>query len=222
MHIPDGYLGPVTYGGLWAVMAPVWYFCSRKVRNTLKVSEVPLLALGAAVSFVIMMFNIPFGVTTGHATGAVLLAIVLGPWAAVIALSIALAIQAFLFGDGGITALGANCFNIAFSGTMTGYLVFKLLAGKNRGKRFIMAAGIGGYVGINLSGLLAAFELGLQQLLHRAPDGRPLYSPFPLSVTLPSVMVGHLTLFGLVEAVFTVLSLAYIIKSHPELVRGLP
>lgn len=222
MHIPDGYLGPITYGGLWAAMAPVWWWAGRKVKETLKASEVPLLALGAAVSFVIMMINIPvIGGTTGHATGAVLLAIVLGPWAAVIAVSIALAVQAIIFGDGGITAIGANCFNIAFAGALSGYIAFKILAPKGVSrKRLLIASGIGGYAGINVSALLTAVELGLQVMLHTAPDGRPLYSPFPLKLTIPAIMIEHVAVFGFVEAALTVLSLAYILKAHPELVRS--
>jgi len=222
MHIPDGYLGPITYGGLWGVMAPVWYWASRKVRETLKASEVPLLALGAAVSFVIMMINIPVvGGTTGHATGAVLLAIVLGPSAACIAVSIALVVQAVLFGDGGITAIGANSFNIAFIGLFSGYLVFKLLAAKDSlRKRLLIASGLAGYIGINVSALFTAVELGLQVILHTGPDGRPLYSPFPLEITIPAIMIEHLAIFGFVEGAFTAFSLAYITKAHPELVRA--
>ena len=82
MHIPDGYLGPITYGGLWAGMVFIWGYASRQVRKTLKATQVPLLALSAAFSFVIMMFNIPIPAgTTGHATGATLIAILIGPWA---------------------------------------------------------------------------------------------------------------------------------------------
>src|SRR3990172_4130403 len=99
MHIPDGYLGPITYGSLWAAIAPIWFYASKKVRETLRVSQVTFLSLSSAFSFVIMMFNVPIpGGTTGHATGATLIAILIGPWAATIAVSIALIIQAIVFG----------------------------------------------------------------------------------------------------------------------------
>ncbi len=76
MHIPDGYLGPVTCIAGYAVMTPLWAVASRKVRNNLQTKQVPLLAIGAAFSFVIMMFNVPVpGGTTGHAVGAVLVAV---------------------------------------------------------------------------------------------------------------------------------------------------
>ena len=129
MHIPDGYLGPQTWGALYGVMVPLWALASRFVRRSLKQRQVPYLALGAAFSFVIMMFNIPIpGGSTGHAVGGVIVAILLGPWAALIAISIALVIQALLFGDGGVTAIAANCFNIAFVMPMTGYLVYRAVS----------------------------------------------------------------------------------------------
>jgi len=227
MHIPDGYLGPITYGSLWAAVIPIWIYASKKVKELLKASQVPLLALSAAFSFVIMMFNVPLpGGTTGHATGATLIAILIGPWPAVIALSIALIVQALIFGDGGITAIGANCFNMGFAGVLAGYGIYRLVAGVRgqgsgvRRTRQLIGAGIGAYAGINLAAFPTAVELGIQPLLHTGADGRPLYSPFPLSITIPAIMLEHLFLFGIVEAVVTVSVLLYIKKSHPELIRG--
>ncbi|MBT9537593.1 MAG: cobalt transporter CbiM, partial [Nitrospirae bacterium] len=193
MHIPDGYLGPITYGSLWAAVIPIWIYASKKVKVILKASQIPLLALSAAFSFVIMMFNVPLpGGTTGHATGATLIAILIGPWPAVIALSIALIVQALIFGDGGITAIGANCFNIAFASVLVGYGIYKLISNfkfqisnaetsrSSLSTRHLIGAGTGAYAGINLAAFLTAVELGIQPLLHTGADGRPLYSPFPL------------------------------------------
>ncbi|MCL5022201.1 MAG: cobalt transporter CbiM [Nitrospirae bacterium] len=226
MHIPDGYLGPITYGSLWAAMTPIWLYASQQIKKTLRVTQVPLLALSAAFSFVIMMFNIPIpGGTTGHATGATLIALLIGPWPAVIAVSIALAIQALVFGDGGITALGANCFNIAFAETLVGYGVFRLIARKNgeetdpHRKRYLIGAAAGSYAGINLAAFFTAIELGIQPLLHVGDSGRPLYSPFPLQLTIPAIMIEHLVLFGVVEAAVTVMILLYLRKWHADLLR---
>jgi len=114
MHIPDGYLSPVTCLVLILLTLPFWYRGVQKLRQTMNARSVPLIALLAAFSFVIMMFNVPLpGGTTGHAVGGALAAIILGPEIATIAISIALIIQAFFFGDGGILAIGANCFNMA-------------------------------------------------------------------------------------------------------------
>jgi cobalt/nickel transport system permease protein len=90
MHIPDGYLGPQTYAVLDAAIVPLWMIAGARIKKTLKARQVPMMALAAAFSFVIMMFNVPvLGGSTGHAVGAVLIAILLGPWAAVVAVSIA-------------------------------------------------------------------------------------------------------------------------------------
>jgi cobalt/nickel transport system permease protein len=226
MHIPDGYLGPLTYGSLWVAITPIWFYASQRIKKTLRATQVPLLALSAAFSFVIMMFNIPIPAgTTGHATGATLIAILIGPWAAVIAVSIALVIQAFVFGDGGITAIGANCFNMAFAEVLVGYAIFRLIAGRQReatstkGTRFLIGAAAGSYAGINFAAFLTAFELGIQTILHVGKDGRPLYSPFPLTLTIPAIMIEHILLFGVVEAVVTVMVLLYLRKSHPDLLK---
>ena len=114
MHIPDGYLSPQTYIPLFGVSLVCWSVALKKLKKDLSTRQVPYLAMAAVFSFLIMMFNIPIpGGTTGHAVGAGIIAVLLGPWTAVIAVSVVLIIQALVFGDGGITAIGANCFNLA-------------------------------------------------------------------------------------------------------------
>ena len=225
MHIPEGYLGPQTYGAAYAVMVPIWWLAGRAAKRTLSARRVPLLAIGAAFSFVIMMLNIPIpGGSTGHATGAPLVAILLGPWAGVLVISVVLAVQAFLFGDGGITALGANCFNMAFVLPFSSYAVYRLisLGSAASSRRRIIAAGVAGYVGLNLAALTTAVMFGLQPLLAHAADGRPLYSPYPLGVAVP-VMVGwHLLVFGWVEAIVTALAVAYFAATEPGLLAPAP
>src|SRR5437016_14248799 len=125
MHIPDGYLSPSTCAGLYAVSAPFWYVALNRVKRVLHTRMVPLLSVFAAFSFVIMMFNLPLpGGTTGHAVGMGAAAVILGPWASIVAISIALTIQAVFFGDGGITAIGANCFNMAIVGSLVAIAVY--------------------------------------------------------------------------------------------------
>jgi cobalt/nickel transport system permease protein len=211
MHIPDGYLGPPTYGGLWAIMFGVWSWAARKMKQGLPVSQVPYLALASAFSFVAMIFALPLpGGTTAHISGATLIAVLIGPWAALIAVSVSLTIQALIFGDGGITALSANCFNIAFIGSFVGYGTYLLVTGLYG--RFlkssqageggtsgiqIIATGIGAYVGINAAALLTALELGLQTSI----SGNTGYFPYPLSIAIPAIMIPHLSLVGGIEAV---------------------
>src|SRR5690349_24919619 len=107
-------------------MVPAWAHAGRRVRKTVKSRYVPLLAIGAAYSFLVMMLNVPIpDGTTAHAVGAVLVAVLLGPWAAVVAVSVALLIQALFFGDGGVLAYGANVCNMAFVMPMVGYATYR-------------------------------------------------------------------------------------------------
>lgn len=211
MHIPDGYLSPATCGVFYAAMAPVWYYASKRAEKELKLKHLPLLALGAAFTFVIMMFNIPIpGGSTGHMIGGVVVAIALGPWAAIVAMSLTLALQAFLFGDGGLTTLGANCFNMAFLMCLSGYYIYRVLAAGGAGPvRKIFAAAAAAYISVNLAALAAAVMLGIQPLIAIGPDGRPLYAPYPLGVSVPAMMVPHLIFFGPIEAAGTALIISY-------------
>jgi len=222
MHIPDGYLAPVTCGVFYAVMLPIWTVASKIVKKTLKARQVPMLAIGAAFSFVIMMFNVPIpGGSTGHAVGGVLVAILLGPWAACIAITVALVIQALLFGDGGITAIGANCFNMAFVLPFVGYYVYRLIsAGSQIGSnRRVIAAGIAAYLGINIAALCAGIEFGLQPLFHHTASGQALYCPYGLNVAVPAMLGEHMLVFGWVEVIITALVVKYLQKQSPELIE---
>lgn len=205
MHIPDGYLGPQTYAVLDAAIIPAWWIAGARIKKTLKAKQVPLMALAAAFSFVIMMFNVPvIGGSTGHAVGATLVAILLGPWAACVAVSIALVIQALVFGDGGITAIGANCVNMAVIMPFVGFYLYRLIAGDApRTGRRVAAAGIAAYTSIVVAAIAAGVEFGLQPLLAHTASGQPLYAPYPLSVAVPAMAIEHLLFFGFVEALVT-------------------
>lgn len=225
MHIPDGYLSPQTCAALGAVAVPIIGVASVKLRKTLKDKQVPLLAIGAAFSFTIMMYNVPIpDGTTAHAVGASILAIILGPWAAVVGVSIALIIQAFFFGDGGILTLGANIFNMAFVIPFVSYYVYRLISGNSEisSKRRFIGSIIAGYVAINIGALSAAIELGLQPLLFHKLDGTPLYAPYTLMQAVPAMMFAHVTLAGPVEGFVTGLVVKYLQKSNPAMLQIFP
>ncbi len=223
MHIPDGYLSPVFSLGTGIVTVPFWARAVDKVRSVLNNRTVPLLAIFAAFSFTIMMFNVPVpGGTTAHAVGGTLIAIVLGPWAAVLGVSIALIIQALFFGDGGILAIFTNCLNMGIILPFVGYYCYKLIAGRSPllSTRRVWAAGIASYLGISAAALAVGIELGLQPLLF-SQGGRPLYSPYPLTVSIPAMLLSHMLGASLVEALVTALGLAYIQKNHPHFLTSL-
>ena len=223
MHIPENYLSPATCGVMGAAMVPVWAHAVKKVNEELPKDKIPLLGVGAAFSFLGMMFNVPLvGGTTGHAVGGTLIALLFGPNAACIAVSIALLLQAIIFGDGGILAFGANCFNMAFVLPYVGYAVYRLIvrmAGGDLAKDRVhyIAAAIGSYIGINAAAFCAAVEFGIQPLLFKDAAGNALYCPYDLTVSVPAMMIPHLAVAGIIEAVFTVAVFAFVKKTSPDL-----
>jgi cobalt/nickel transport system permease protein len=222
MHIPDGYLSPSTCAALYIAATPFWYTALQRVQKLVNTSMVPLLAVFSAFSFVVMMFNLPLpGGTTGHAVGMGIASIVLGPWASMLAVSIALVIQALFFGDGGITAIGANCFNMAVAGSLVAYAVYRLLGWRSGlcSVRRVVAAALGGYAGINVSAFCAAVEFGIQPALFHTAAGVPLYCPYPLSISIPAMMIGHLTFAGLAELFVTGGVVAYLQRADPSLLK---
>jgi cobalt/nickel transport system permease protein len=222
MHIPDGYLSPSTCAVLYAGSVPFWYVALRRLKRWLSTRLIPLLSVFAAFCFLVMMFNLPLpGGTTGHAVGVGIAAVILGPWASILAVSIALLIQALFFGDGGITTLGANCFNMAIVGSLVAYVVYRLLAGRAAitSSRRVVAAALAGYAAINASAFCAAIEFGIQPLLFKDPSGAPLYAPYPLSVAIPAMMIGHLTFAGLAESILSGGVVAYFQRANPSMLE---
>ena len=192
MHVPEGYISPVMELGSGLITVPVWYVATRKVKAILNNRTIPLLAIFAALSFTIMMFNVPVpGGTTAHGVGGTLAAIVLGPWAAVIVVSVALVIQALFFGDGGIIALFTNCLTMAIILPFVGYATYRVFASGSPllSNRRAWAAGIGGYVGITVAALVVGILLGLQPILFN-DNGKPLYSPYGLEAAVPGDAAG--------------------------------
>lgn len=223
MHIPDGYLSPSTCAGLYAASAPFWYVSLRRVKRALHTRLVPLISVFAAFSFIVMMFNLPLpGGTTGHAVGVAVAAIVLGPAASILAISTALVIQAIFFGDGGITAIGANCFNMAIVGSLIAWAVYRAISGRApvESPRRVIAAAFAGYLSINVAALAAAVEFGIQPLLFHDASGAPLYAPYPLHIAIPAMMIGHLTVAGLAELVISAGVVAYLQRADPGLLRN--
>ncbi|MFA9396936.1 MAG: cobalt transporter CbiM [Clostridiaceae bacterium] len=220
MHIPDNYLSVTTCVVLTAAMVPVWRKSVRKVNEEISKERLPLIGIGASLSFLVMMFNVPIpGGTTGHAVGAVLLAILLGPYSATIAISVALLIQALLFGDGGILSFGANCFNMAFIMPFSGYYIYSFIKSKIRSKKGEkIAAFISSYLALNIAAFFTAIEFGIQPILFKDAQGMPLYCPYGLGISIPAMMIPHLLIAGLIEGMFTLGVLEFIKKTSPEII----
>lgn len=200
MHIGDGLLSwtwPIYY--IFTIIA--LYFALKWAKENLDEKHVPLLAVMAAGIFAIQAMNIPipWG-TSGHMLGAALVAIVFGsPWAAVIVLSMVLLIQAF-FGDGGITALGANIFNMGVIAGFTGFGVFK---GLNRIIGRYPAIFVAGWASIFVAALAVAVELAIA-------------GTFPLDLGLFYMGLYH-AVIGLAEGAITVVAILAIQNVRPDL-----
>ncbi len=217
MHIPENFISPSTCAVMGAAMIPVWTAAVKKVKKEVSKEKLPLIGIGAAFSFIIMMFNVPLpGGSTGHAVGGTLLAILLGPWSACISVTTALLIQALMFGDGGVLAFGANCFNMAFVLPFTGYFIYKFIRNSiksDKGEYFGII--LGSYIGLNFAALFTAIEFGIQPLLFKGSAGLPLYFPYDVSVTLPAMLIPHLLVAGIVEAAFTIAVYMFVKKVSP-------
>ncbi len=218
MHIPDNYLSPSTCAVFTVAMLPVWYYSIKKIKEELPKDKIPLIGVGAAFSFLMMMFNLPIpGGTTAHAVGGTLIALLLGPYAACIAISVALFIQALVFGDGGILSFAANCFNMAFVLPFAGFYAFRLLRSIFNAEKIAIL--LGSYIGINIAAFMAAIEFGIQPLLFTNSAGQALYSPYPLSVAIPAMLIPHLLVAGVAEAVFTLAIYEFIARVSPGIIE---
>jgi len=226
MHIPDGYLSPITSFIMFIIVFPFWLRGVQKLREKVNSKQIPLIALFATFSFVIMMFNVPLpGGTTGHAVGGALAAIILGPEIATIAVSIALVIQAFFFGDGGILNIGANCFNMAVVLPYFSFAVYQWISKKSlpTSMRRVIGAALGGWIGLSVAAFVAAVEFGIQPIFWQAADGTPLYAPYPLSIAIPAMVIPHLFAASVVEGLVTALVVYYLQRAKQpalEIVNG--
>lgn len=208
MHIPDGFISPQTYLPAYAVCAGLWWVALRRVRARLDADTLPFLATLTALSFVLMAIALPLpGGTTAHAAGIALLAVNFGVWTAFVAVSLVLAMQALLFGAGGITALPVNALAMGLTGSLSAWLAWRGLRRVHAQTALFLA----GWLSAVLPALLAALVLGAQPLLAQDAQGRPLFFPFGFAVTLPAVLIPH-ALLGLGEGLLTVLGHHYLTR----------
>jgi cobalt/nickel transport system permease protein len=199
--------------GLFVTVAAV---AVKKVKKEVSARDIPYLGMAAAFSFIIMMFNLPIpDGTTSHLVGSAVIAILFGPWAAAIAVSVAIIIQTLFFGDGGITAIGANCFNMTIFMPFAAYYIFKLLSyNSSRRARVFFAAFISGYLSLVLAAILTAVEFGIQPMIASTADGKAQYCHYDLSIAIPAMVIGYLLLFSIVEGIITALIISYFLRNE--------
>jgi cobalt/nickel transport system permease protein len=204
MHIPDGFLSTQIWALMWVASGLVLMYALSKVKGKLKEKAVPLMGLLAAFIFAAQMLNVPIGVgTSGHLLGATLAAVLLGPFAAMIVMSAVFIVQAIFFQDGGMTALGANIFNMGLIGAVIGYYVFRAINAVSG--RLLVSVAIAAWCAVMLASIATAIELVVS-------------GTATLEIVLPA-MAGVHAVIGLVEAAITVAVLAYILKTRPDLME---
>ena len=208
MHIPDGFLNAGTSIATGVVAAAAVGYGLHKAREELDERSVPLLALCAAFVFAAQMLNFPVaGGTSGHFMGGVLAAVLLGPWLGELVIALVLLIQCLGFADGGLTALGANVFNMAVIGTIVSYYIFhgaKSLLPKSK-PFFLASTGAVAWLSVMLASGACAVELALS-------------GTSPLGVALPAMLGVH-AIIGIGEAVITVPVVSVVLAVRPDLVR---
>src|SRR6478735_4718701 len=157
MHVPDGFLDAPTSVATGAVAVVCVGTALVKARKELDDKTAPMVGLVAAFIFAVQMLNFPVGVgTSGHLMGGALAAVLVGPWTAILCLSVVFAVQCLLFADGGITALGTNIVLMAVTTVAVGYLVFKLLQAvmPKRMSLVPLQAGIGAFVSVPVAAVV--------------------------------------------------------------------
>lgn len=162
MHIPDGFLSTPVWASLNVISVPAIGYLARRAQSQIDESRIPLLGVMGAFVFAAQMINFPVGVgTSGHLIGSALLATTMGPAAACIVMTAILVIQALVFQDGGILALGANVFNMAIVGVLSGYLPYHWAGSSNWRRAAVFA---GGALSVLAGALLAIAQLAASQV----------------------------------------------------------
>jgi cobalt/nickel transport system permease protein len=207
MHIPDGFLDAKTAVATASLAAGGLGIALRQVRRQLPRRKIPLLGLAAAFVFAAQMLNFPVaGGTSGHLIGGVLAAVLLGPSAAVVVLASVLLVQCFLFADGGVTALGANIFNMGFIGAVAGYAIFRVVRTISPGTRgLVMSAAFAAWCSTVLAAIVCAGELAFSGTV-------------AWSVAFPAMANVHM-LIGIGEGLITAVVIAAIARARPELLE---
>lgn len=205
MHIPDGFLSPQTYLPAYGLAAVAWTWAGRGLRPRLDETTVPRLAMLTALAYGLGLIMLPLpGGTSGHALGVALLALIFGVRMAFVAYSGVLALQALLFGAGGITALAVNALCLGLVGALVAVGCKRMLAFAGE----TLAVAVGTFLAVLVPALLIALMLGIQPTIAHRPDGTPLFFPFGPEITVPAILLPHLFI-ALGEAALTVMVWRY-------------
>ena len=206
MHIPDGFLAANTWVPAWAVSIGGIGYCVKRTSDLLKERMIPLMGVMAAFIFAAQMLNFPvMGGTSGHLIGAVFAAVLLGPYAAAVVMTVVLIAQCLIFQDGGLTALGANVLNMAILGPFSGYFFYNIIRRAIKGNRgMVTGAALASWASVVIAACACAVELSAS-------------GTSPFQVVFPSMVFVH-AVIGIGEAAITCIMVAFVLKVRPDLV----
>ncbi|MEO6318006.1 MAG: energy-coupling factor ABC transporter permease [Acidimicrobiales bacterium] len=211
MHIPDGFINAGTSVGAAGVALGTMGVAVRRTREVLGERQVPLAALTAAFIFAAQMLNFPVASgTSGHLLGGVLAAVLVGPWTGAICVAVVLAVQALLFADGGLSALGLNVVNMSLVGAVGGYLVFRAIR-RLLPERFVgteVAAGVAAFLSVPMAAAAFTLEFAI------GGNAEVAWGDVALA------MVGAHLLIGIGEGVITAMAVGAVLASRPDLVHA--
>lgn len=209
MHIPDGFLSVVVSVSLWIVTLLVVRYALKRVGDDLGERQVPMMGVLAAAIFAGQMLNFTVaGGTSGHLMGAAIATILLGPWAAILVLTSVVSIQALIFQDGGLLALGANIFNMGIVGVAVSYMVYQTFRKLTKGQTWSLF--VSGYSAAWLSIEIAALAVGLQLALSGTS---------PANIAIPA-MGGVHALIGIGEGLITASALGFLATTRRDLLEA--
>jgi cobalt/nickel transport system permease protein len=213
MHIPDGFLSLYVIIPTWIITILFWAICVKKVKLTEK--QIPIMGLLTALFFAAMMMNYPIvGGTTAHLLGGAVIGLILGPFAGCISISVILVLQAFLFGDGGLTALGANVLNMGVIGVFVPCIIFlvanKVFKLKTTASIFVTIF-IAAFVGDVFAAISAGIELGFSQ---------PVFQ-YGLGIAVPAMAINH-SIIGVIEGIAAVIIIGALLKLRPDVLEQSP
>ncbi|MHA1273343.1 MAG: energy-coupling factor ABC transporter permease [Promethearchaeota archaeon] len=215
MHIPDGLIDPIQLIIFWVITLIIIGLGFKKLGKKFEHEDsdklIPYIGVLAAAIFAFQFVNYPVpGGTSGHLVGGTLVAVILGPFAAVIVLFMILIVQALFLGDGGVTAIGINTFNMGIVGGLIGFYIVKIIlvvlnkTSLSKEIKVTIATGIGAYIAIVLAAFVCGVEIGLSGAI-------------PMSISIPAMVFWHV-LIGIGEGIISALIVLFIYKVKPELI----
>jgi cobalt/nickel transport system permease protein len=211
MHIPDGFIDAGTSAGAGVVAAAGVAVCLKKAADTMQEKQVAMAGLVSAFIFAVQMLNFPVASgTSGHLLGGLLAAVLVGPWVGALCVSVVLFVQALVFADGGLSALGLNVVNMALVTALGGYAVFRVLRWllPRTKSSVVVASGIAGFLSVVLASLAFTLEYAAG-----GAGGVSLSTVF-------GAMVSVHVLIGVGEGIITAATVAVVLAVRPDVVYG--